>query len=543
MPAGRGVAPNTRNAAHVTEPTPDRAERLAVSPAMIRLLVFAGGISSVGTETATSRLVAPYFGTSTFIWANLIGITLTFLAIGYWIGGRTADRYPRAWLLYAATTAAAIWSILLPYLAQPILRISLDAFDNVNVGAFYGSLVGVLLLLAVPITLLGFVTPYAIRLLLDSVSHAGDTSGSVYALSTIGSILGSFLPVLLLIPWIGTARTFLVLGALLLVPSLLGLWRLRSVQVRSVAVGATVLALIVPFVAAPEHIRPAERGRIVYETESSDNYIQVLEEDGRYLLSLNDGHAIHSIYDPNSVLTGGPWDYFMVEPLFTSDQAPASIDNAMVIGLAGGTSSKQITKAYGPVPIDGVEIDGKIVEVGREWFDMNEPNLNVIVEDGRYALRTSDETYDLIAVDAYKQPYIPFQLTSKEFFEEVYDRLDDDGTLVINVGRTAEDYRLVDVIASTIKSVYPSVYLIDVERYHNTMVIATKEPSSIATFEAAVAAQPEGSLLKTVGERSIATGDIREVTESDTVFTDDHAPVERVIDLIIIGEAREESTP
>lgn len=543
MPAGRGVAPNTRNAAHVTEPTPDRAERLAVSPAMIRLLVFAGGISSVGTETATSRLVAPYFGTSTFIWANLIGITLTFLAIGYWIGGRTADRYPRAWLLYAATTAAAIWSILLPYLAQPILRISLDAFDNVNVGAFYGSLVGVLLLLAVPITLLGFVTPYAIRLLLDSVSHAGDTSGSVYALSTIGSILGSFLPVLLLIPWIGTARTFLVLGALLLVPSLLGLWRLRSVQVRSVAVGATVLALIVPFVAAPEHIRPAERGRIVYETESSDNYIQVLEEDGRYLLSLNDGHAIHSIYDPNSVLTGGPWDYFMVGPLFTSDQAPASIDNAMVIGLAGGTSSKQITKAYGPVPIDGVEIDGKIVEVGREWFDMNEPNLNVIVEDGRYALRTSDETYDLIAVDAYKQPYIPFQLTSKEFFEEVYDRLDDDGTLVINVGRTAEDYRLVDVIASTIKSVYPSVYLIDVERYHNTMVIATKEPSSIATFEAAVAAQPEGSLLKTVGERSIATGDIREVTESDTVFTDDHAPVERVIDLIIIGEAREESTP
>ena len=543
MPAGRGVAPNTRNAAPVTEPTPDRAERLAVSPAMIRLLVFAGGISSVGTETATSRLVAPYFGTSTFIWANLIGITLTFLAIGYWIGGRTADRYPRAWLLYAATTAAAIWSILLPYLAQPILRISLDAFDNVNVGAFYGSLVGVLLLLAVPITLLGFVTPYAIRLLLDSVSHAGDTSGSVYALSTIGSILGSFLPVLLLIPWIGTARTFLVLGALLLVPSLLGLWRLRSVQVRSVAVGATVLALIVPFVAAPEHIRPAERGRIVYETESSDNYIQVLEEDGRYLLSLNDGHAIHSIYDPNSVLTGGPWDYFMVGPLFTSDQAPASIDNAMVIGLAGGTSSKQITKAYGPVPIDGVEIDGKIVEVGREWFDMNEPNLNVIVEDGRYALRTSDETYDLIAVDAYKQPYIPFQLTSKEFFEEVYDRLDDDGTLVINVGRTAEDYRLVDVIASTIKSVYPSVYLIDVERYHNTMVIATKEPSSIATFEAAVAAQPEGSLLKTVGERSIVTGDIREMTESDTVFTDDHAPVERVIDLIIIGEAREESTP
>jgi predicted membrane-bound spermidine synthase len=527
----------------VTEPTPDRADRRAVSPAMIRVLVFIGGISSVGTETATSRLVAPYFGTSTFIWANLIGITLAFLAVGYWIGGRTADRYPRAWLLYAATTVAAIWSILLPYLAQPILRASLDAFESVNVGAFYGSLVAVLLLLAVPITLLGFVTPYAIRLLLDSVAHAGDTSGKIYALSTIGSILGSFLPVLLLIPWIGTARTFLVLGLLLLAPSLVGLWQVRSARVRAGALAAAALAVFVPFVAAPEHIRPAERGRIVYETESADNYIQVLEEDGRYLLSLNDGHAVHSIHDPDQLLTGGPWDYFMVGPLFTSDRAPAEIDNAMVIGLAGGTSSKQITKAYGPVPIDGVEIDGAIVDVGREWFDMNEPNLNVIVEDGRYALRTSDETYDLIAVDAYKQPYIPFQLTTEEFFQEVYDHLDDDGTLVINVGRTAEDYRLVDVIASTIKAVFPNVYLIDVEKYHNTMVIATKGPSSIETFEAAVDAQPDDSLLKTVGERSLLTGNIREVTESDTVFTDDHAPVERVIDLIIIDEAREESSP
>ena len=522
---------------------PDSATYGQVDANLLRLIVFFGGVTSVGTEVAASRLVAPYFGTSTFIWANLIGLTLTFLAIGYWIGGRIADRYPRAWLLYATNTVAALWSILLPYLAQPILRMSLDAFADVNVGAFYGSLVGVLLLLAVPITLLGFVTPYAVRLLLDSVEHAGDVSGGIYALSTIGSILGSFLPVLVLIPWVGTARTFLVLGVILLVPSLVGLWRQWSWNVRVATVAASVLVLIVPFVAAPEHIRPAERGRIVYETESSDNYIQVLEEDGRYLLSLNDGHAVHSIYDPDQVLTGGPWDYFMVGPLFTSDGPPAEIENALVIGLAGGTSSKQITKAFGPVPIDGVEIDEEIVEVGREYFDMNEPNLNVIVGDGRYVLRTSDKTYDLIAVDAYKQPYIPFQLTTEEFFQEVYDHLDDDGTLVINVGRTEDDYRLVDAIASTIKSVFPNVYLIDVERYSNTMVIATKSPSSIESFTEAVKNQPDDSLLRIVGERSIETGNIREVISADTVFTDDHAPVERLIDLIIIDEAREEASP
>ena len=508
---------------------------------MIRLLVFFGGVTSVGTEVAASRLVAPYFGTSTFIWANLIGLTLTFLAIGYWIGGRIADRYPRAWLLYTTNTVAALWSILLPYLAQPILGVSLTAFEDVNVGAFYGSLVGVLLLLAVPITLLGFVTPYAVRLLLDTVEHAGDVSGKIYALSTIGSIIGSFLPVLILIPWIGTARTFLVLGLILLVPSLIGLWRQRAVNVRVAAVTASILVVLVPFVANPEHIRPAERGRLVYETESSDNYIQVIEEDGRYLLSLNDGHAIHSIYDPDELLTRGPWDYFMIGPLFVSDEGPAKIEDALVIGLAGGTVSKQITNAYGPVPIDGVEIDSEIVRVGREYFDMNEPNLNVIVEDGRYVLRTADETYDLIAIDAYEQPYIPFQLTTREFFQEVRDHLNDDATLVINVGRTSDDYRLVDAIASTMKDVFPNVYLIDVEWFHNTMVVATKTPSSIDTFASAVENQPADSILRTVGERSLETGDIREVTSVDTVLTDDQAPVERLVDLIIIDEAREEA--
>ncbi len=508
---------------------------------MIRLLVFFGGVTSVGTEIAASRLVAPYFGDSTFIWANLIGITLTYLSIGYWIGGRFADSYPRPWVLYGATTVAALWSILLPYIAQPILRLSLDAFDNVDVGAFYGSFVAVLLLLAVPIILLGFVTPYAVRLLIDSVDHAGNTSGRVYALSTIGSIAGSFLPVLVLIPWVGTARTFLILGTLLLVPSLVGLWRLRSWPVRATTAVATALVVLVPFVAAPENIRPAERGRIVYETESANNYIQVMEEDGVYMLSLNDGHAVHSIYDPDQLLTRGPWDYFMVGPLFVQDDGPASIDNALFIGLAGGTSSKQLTAAYGPIPIDGVEIDPEIVEVGREYFDMNEPNLNVITADGRYVMRTTDKTYDLIAVDAYKQPYIPFQLTTREFFAAAMDHLSDDGTLVINVGRTEDDFRLVNAIASTMKEVFPSVYLIDVERYSNTMVVATKQPTEIGTFASAVAQQPEDSILRKVGERSIATGNIREVTEVDTVFTDDHAPVQRLIDQIIIDEAREEA--
>lgn len=508
----------------------------------IGIIVFLGGMTSIGTELSLSRLIAPFFGDSTFIWANVIGLTMTFLALGYWIGGRLADRYPRVWLFYSITALAAVWSALLPYLARPILQFSLDAFDDVAVGAFYGSLVGVLLLLAVPITLLGFVSPYAIRLRMSSVDRAGDIAGKTYALGTFGSIAGSFLPVLLLIPWVGTRRTFLILGLLLFIPSLIGLLRQRAMLQAGFA---TLLALavgIVSIVNAGGAIRPAQGGTLVYETESGDNYIQVVQDGTTFKLSLNEGHATHSIYDPTRQLTQGPWDYFMVAPLFYPQAGQATLDSALLIGLAGGTVSKQLTQAYGPVAIDGVEIDAEIAQVGRDWFDMNEPNLNVIIEDGRYVLRTSDETYDLIGVDAYKQPYIPFQLTTREFFQEVYDHLEPGGVAVINVGRTDTDYRLVDAVSSTMRDVFPSVYLIDTERYTNTIVIATRDATSLETFTESVRNQPEGSLVRQVGEASIATGNLREVTEVTTVFTDDHAPVEWVIDQIILNAAREEAS-
>ena len=509
----------------------------------IRLIVFIGGMTSVGTEIAATHLIAPYFGESTFIWATVIGLTLTFLAIGYAFGGRVADRYPRAWLLYFATSVAGISAGLLPFFSRPILSASLDAFKDVEIGAFYGSLIGVLMMLAIPITLLGFVTPYAIRLRLEQVEDAGHTSGSIYALSTVGSIAGSFLPVLVLIPWVGTTRTFLVLSLALLLPSLFGLLRLRAVRPALAAIALTLLMVAANLWVSQRPIRAVEFGEFVYETESSENYIQVSKRGEQYLLSLNDGHAIHSIYDPTNLLTQGPWDYFMTGPLFVPQSGAAAIDNALIIGLAAGTASKQITSGYGPIPIDGVELDPEIVRVGRQYFDMNEPNLNVIVNDGRYVLRTTDTRYDLIAVDAYQQPYIPFQLTTREFFQDVSNAMTDSGVAVMNVGRTATDYRLVDVIASTMKDVFPNVYLVDTERYANTMVIATKSPSDIATFAESVEEQPEGSLLRTIGDRALQTGNIREVTEVTTVFTDDHAPVQRVVDQMIINEATKDEIP
>lgn len=508
---------------------------------LLYLVVFVGGMTSIGIEIAASRLIAPFFGNSTFIWANLIGMTLTYLSVGYYVGGKIADRYPRETLLFSLTAVAAGFTALIPLLSRPILNASLAAFASLSVGAFYGSLVGVILLFLVPITLLGCVSPLAIRLRLANVGAAGGTAGSLYALSTVGSIAGSFLPVLVLIPYAGTYQTFYFFAALLGAVSAIGL---LGVDAR--AKSALVLALIAAVLFASWYgvggsLRRPESGVVLYEGESEYNYIQVVQDGPEVRLVLNEGHATHSIYNPNQLLTQGPWDYFMLAPFFNANQRPDQVGSLALIGLAGGTTARQFTSVFGPIPIDGVEIDPRIVEVGRKYFAMNEPNLNVIVQDGRYFLKTTDRRYDVIGVDAYRQPYIPFQLTTREFFQEASDRLNERGVLVLNAGRYGTDYRLVDAIATTMKAVFPNVYIIDVARFSNSMVIATKQPSSLANYRANIERLPVGTPLRTIGDISVAGGRPREWSGGGLVFTDNRAPVELVIDQIIIGAARKET--
>ena len=232
--------------------------RVAGAP-FLRVLVFAGGFASIGVELTASRLLAPFFGSSTFIWASLIGLTLAFLSLGYFLGGRLADRRPEPDVLYAVAAVAAVAIGTIPFVARPLLTGSLEAFRELDAGAFYGSLAGTLLLLAPPVTLLGFISPFAIRLQLSDVASAGKTAGSLYALSTIGSITGSFIPVLVLIPLIGTAATFIALSLALLVPAVAGLVAMRA---RPVALAAALAALAVPALAlaAPAGVRPPDRG-------------------------------------------------------------------------------------------------------------------------------------------------------------------------------------------------------------------------------------------------------------------------------------------
>lgn len=526
---------------------------------LLILLVFVAGACSLAVELSASRLLAPYFGTSLFIWANLIGLILVYLTVGYYVGGRIADRFPRATVLYGMTTTAAFLISLIPFISRPIMYWSQSSFATYSIGVFYGSLVSVILLFALPIILLGCVSPFAIRLSIEQLGKSGRTSGQLYAISTAGSIVGTFLPVLWLIPSIGTYRTFFTFAVCLLLVSVIGLvasgarpddTHLNGSRPPKKRFNKNILAilLLIPMILSvftiQGPIKPAfgsnGGGILIAERESAYNYIQVVQVGEETQLILNEGVGIHSIYNPNQILTGSEWDYALVAPFFNNPPVrPGQVHRAAIIGLGAGTSARELTAAYGPIPIDGVEIDGTIVELARQYFHMNEPNLRVIIQDGRYWLNTTSQKYDIITVDAYQQPYIPFQLATQEFFQEVRDHLTPTGTVVLNAGRTGNDYRLVDALAQTLHAVFPNVYLIDTERFTNTIIIGTNEHTSLGNFNKNFTTT-FNPLLTQVAVNSINFGNMREEHGRTVFFTDDRAPVEQLIDEIILGAIQDQ---
>ncbi|MFQ5612228.1 MAG: spermidine synthase [Anaerolineae bacterium] len=518
------------------------------------LTVFFGGLVTLGVELSASRLLDPFFGNSLIIWANLIGLVLLYLTAGYYLGGRWADQDPRESTLFQITAWASFAIGLIPFIAAPILRWSVQGFASFSAGILVGSFLGVLVLFSVPITLMGTVSPFAIRLALEDVEHGGNVAGSVYALSTLGSILGTFLPVLVLIPNIGTRRTFLLLAITMLLVSLGGLLRVSRQRALAYS-GLLAILLALAFFGSAGPIK-ASQG-MIYETESRYNYIQVVKSGDDYFLHLNEGQGIHSIYNPNQTLVYGIWDYFLLAPYF--NQTPfteGEVDNLLLIGSAAGTIPKQYTAVYGPIPIDGVEIDPSIIQAGRDFFAMTEPNLNTVAEDGRYYLSRVSKTYDVIGVDAYRPPYIPFQLTTAEFFQEIFDHLTAEGVVALNAGRTDTDYSLVVALGSTMKAVFPNVYVIDAPDYGgslgNSLIVATRQPTSLDDFQANLALL-EHPLLRDVAGRALnsriweitcrgeahfvaGVGPLPQTLPDSCIppFSDDKAPVEQVVHGIIL---------
>jgi spermidine synthase len=485
------------------------------------LLVFVVGASSLGGEIAATRLLAPWFGDSTLIWANTIATVLLALSAGYWLGGRLADRQPSVRRLSGIVLAAAGLFALVPFVAGPFLRVSVDAFDSLSAGAFVGSLIAVLVLIAVPMLLLGTVAPYAIRLAVVRVEEAGTVAGRLYAISTLGSLTGVFLSALVLIPFLGTRRTFLAFALAL------ALAAAASMQRRWTVAPVLVAALIAIPVGT---VKATGDGRVIWEQETPYQYARVVEtDDGERRLELNEGQAVHSVYRPGTWLTGNYWDEFLVLPFAARATPPRSV---AILGNAAGTTARAYGRFFPGTRVDGVEIDGALNDVGRELFDLRGKRLHLHAQDGRSFLRASDRRWDAIFVDAYRQPYVPFHLATQEFFELVRERLNPGGVVLVNVGHPEGSNALERTLTATMGDVFATT-LRDPSQDVNTILLATDAPASAERlWDAVPGLDPQLRPVAADTAERLGPG-----LTGGRVYTDDRAPVEWLIDASIVEVA------
>jgi spermidine synthase len=477
-------------------------------------VVFLAGAGTLAIEIAASRLLAPYFGSSTVVWANIIGLTLAYLALGYWLGGRIADRRPDPALLARILLLAATALAVTPFAARPILRAAVSGLDALSVGSVVGSFFAALALFAIPMTALGVVSPFAIRLALADVEGAGKVAGRLYALSTLGSLVGTFGAALVAIPFAGTQRTLVGTAACL-------------------ALAATLLVgrkwLVAPAVAAALLALPA--GQIkhsLYETESQYQYIRVVQhDDGLRELQLNEGVATHSEWRRGAVLTGGYWDLFLILPTLL-DGAPSRM---LVIGNAGGTIARAYGRFFPDVEIDGVEIDPEVNDVARRFFGAaDNPRLRLIAADGRPFLARSEQRYDLIVVDAYRQPYVPFQLATQEFFDIAAEHLRPGGAIALNVAATPDDHRLSDAISTTLLTAVPQVWRWRALRFNDVLIGLSRPLARAELLGRARALRGRLRLLVPLLDQMEAA------SPRGRPLTDDRAPVEWLTDRMIFEQ-------
>ncbi len=495
---------------------------------MVRAIAFVVGAASLGTEIAAARLLAPYFGASTIIWANTIATVLVALSAGYWLGGKLADRRADLRGLCAVVLVASLLLALVPFVADPFLRLSVNALGSLSVGGFAGSLAAVLVLVAVPVMLLGTVAPYVSRLSIQTVSETGRTIGNLYAISTVGSLVGTFLAALLLIPTIGTHRTFIVFALALALVSVPGL-RLRRLWAIPLLVGGS---LAIPPAAIGAGVAG---GRVIYETETQYQYARVVQfRSGVRWLQLNEGVAVHSVYRPGSFLTGGYWDRFLVLPFAAQAPATGPVPPARIAIL--GDAAGSVARAYGhffpETRVDAVELDGRLTEIGRRYFHLSGPRLHLYTADARPWLQASHARYGAIFLDAYRQPYIPFYLVTRQFFASARAHLQPGGTFIVNVGHLPNSSSLERVVTATLRAVFPHVVR-DRVSSENSLLVASTAPMSAASMIGAHAQVP----LALQGLLASTSGQIEPTLSGGTVYTDDKAPVEWLTDLSILRYA------
>lgn len=464
-------------------------------------------------EMTAARMMAPFFGSSQIIWTNIIGIVLIALSAGYYYGGIYADKHPELSRLLKPMLVAGCLFLITPFLIHPLAGVIIDISRTYTTGTILlliSSFLATISLFAFPIFLLGMVSPFVIRLLETDKQHLGSVAGIVFAVGTLGSILGTFLPILVFIPQFGVKKTVAGISLLLILLSISGLKRKHF------------LAVTIPFFAF-SMLPPFPFPQQLYAEDSIYQFIRVKEDGlGVRRLIFNDGLGVQSFYHPDTILSGEYYDAYL--PLVESG------DNVLILGLAGGTIARGLDALHGEhIQITGVEIDKKVVDVAKEFFELPE-SVNIEIADARAFIQQTDEKYDVIIIDAYSnEMYIPWTLTTKEFFLTLQSRLNEGGVIALNINAISEESALLQVLQNTIASVFSFTEQIPLT--HNGSINYLLLAGDIKQGDLQKESSEE--LLHPVIDIVNSSRKQFFFNDAQKIFTDDWAPVELFTDMMI----------
>ena len=491
------------------------------------LTSFLCGMTVMAVELTCSRLLAPYFSSSSIVWTVIIGLIMISLSIGNIFGGRSADKHRDLGRLYFLIWLASLWIAAIPFVGKYVIAGITGLLMFTLPGSALvvtGSAVCCLVIFSFPLVLMGTCSPYLVKLAVTDMENNGRITGQIYAMNTIGSIVGTFIPTFLTIPLLGTGRTFFLFALLLNILCLAFFLTRKKDRVKHVVSTALLLVfLFMPF----QNAFAFWKSNIVYEGESLYNYLQVTEDADSVILSTNVAFGVQSIYRKDGKLSGYYYEYALAAPLFRPKAALDSPLDVLVLGLGTGTFSKQLHKYYPNSHSDAVEIDAKIAELAGTHFNLKPEEADIFINDGRMFLDTPDcGQYDVILADAYQDITVPFHMSTKEFFAKAKSHLKPDGVLIMNINMKSGDFQGVpEYLAQTVKTSFSTVYRTDLEQVTNTLLFCSDNPDMLAQFrENAEREIKEGhdlyDISRYVGEHAV------EVEGGPLVFTDDKAPVE-----------------
>jgi spermidine synthase len=506
--------------------TPPASHPAATSHAFaptIYLVAFITGAIVMSFEMLGSRYLNPYFGSGIYTWASLISTVLAALCIGYLIGGQIADRHPSASVLGATVLIGSLYILALPLFSEALMEAVLAAFDDVKAG----SLAAAFVILFFPVTFLGMYSPFAIRLMLQSALASGRVSGTVYGVSTLGSIIGTLGTTFLLIPSIGTRAITLTLG---LAGILSALALIVAPKLRRTGLVLALALLLVPQARADDLLDAKTRadmlkrgdGRVAHlETEYNDIFISKRRNELTMSFQLK-GHdyteSVTNLADPDDL----PVKY--TQMMTTAVVYPPQVKRVLMIGLGGGSISSYLGRFLPEAVVDTVEIDPGVITAAKKYFGMIEtPRVRYLEGDGRVFLNRRKDSYDLILIDAFHGGYVPFHLLTKEFYTLVKQRLSVGGAAVFNVH---DGTKLYASTLLTLRSVFQGVQLYPSGQGEVAVVVTAEASPDAEVLRARAAALQEQRgfryALPALLARRAEKDNARETGE---LLTDDFAPV------------------